>query len=230
MKTITIQIKNMMCNSCVHVASQVLKKQNIEIIDIGLGYAILNAESKIDLSEVNEGLGWYDFELIRDQDEIFVNRIKTAVQDYLIKIGDIGSDQKLSEYLAKELAKNYFHLSKIFSQQTNETIEHYFIELKINKVKNLIKQGELNHSQIAYSLGYSSIQYLSNQFKKITGLSLSEYRKLWEMKMNLKPYSDTQVILDELIGDVPLDCAKGVTCARLNNNNRTNQIKVPVAA
>lgn len=180
MKTITIQIKNMVCLRCVHVVKQILHDLNISFTEVDLGYATLNIDPFPDFDLINEKLEVLDLGLICDQNELLIAEINKAIHCYMENISWIGHRQKLSDYIAKEVARNYHQLSKVYSRYSGITIEQYFIDLRTNKVKELIRQGDLNLSQIAITVGYSSIHYLSGQFKKYTGMSLSDYRKSWE--------------------------------------------------
>jgi YesN/AraC family two-component response regulator len=83
-----------------------------------------------------------------------------------------------SDYLSDKLGHSYAYLSKIFSEKAGTTLEKYIILVRIERVKELIGYGELTLSEIAYMMGYSSVQYLSNQFKQITSYSVSEYKQL----------------------------------------------------
>ena len=100
---------------------------------------------------------------------------------------------KLSAFLADQLARNYFSLTKLFRKSENKTIELYTIEGKIERVKQLLREGELTLSEISYRLGYSNVQHLSNQFKKIVGSSVSQFKE------NLSLSAQSAVRLHQLI-------------------------------
>ncbi|MEQ9289580.1 MAG: helix-turn-helix transcriptional regulator [Cyclobacteriaceae bacterium] len=180
MQTITIQIKNMVCPRCIHVVKEILSNMDVPFTEIDLGYATLKTENFPDFDLIDQKLQALDLGLVRDQNEVLVTEINRSVLYYLENISSLSRKQKLSDYISLELARNYHQLSKIYRKYTSNTIEQYFIELRTNKVKTLIKLGDLNLSQIAITVGYSSIHYLSGQFKKYTGMSLSDYRKNWE--------------------------------------------------
>ena len=96
-----------------------------------------------------------------------------------VESGNLETDDtSLSDYLAKNLAKSYANISRVFSKKEEITIEKYFIRLKIEKAKELVEYGNQSFSEIAYQLGYKNLQHLSRQFKQITGMSMSEYQKL----------------------------------------------------
>lgn len=183
MKTFTIQIKNMVCPRCIHVVKQILTDLGVKYEEVDLGYAVLASDQPLDLDELNERLEVLELGLVRDTNEELVTKINAAIYDYLENISRLSQTLKLSEYISQQVARNYHQLSKVYSQYSGETIEQHFIELRTNKVKELVKQGKLNLSQIAVDVGYSSIHYLSGQFKKFTGMSLSEYKKQWEYSL-----------------------------------------------
>jgi AraC-like DNA-binding protein len=173
----------MVCPRCIHVVKQILAELEIKYLEVELGYAVIAADQPLDLDTVNQKLETLDLGLVRDQNEVLVTEIDMAIHDYLENISLLSQKRKLSEYIALELGRNYHQLSKIYSQFKGETIEQCFIALRTNKVKELIKQGKLNLSQIAVNVGYSSIHYLSGQFKKYTGISLSQYKREWEASL-----------------------------------------------
>lgn len=180
MQTITIQIKNMVCPRCIHVVKQILSEMDIPFTEVDLGYATLKTESFPNFNLIDQKLKALGLGMVRDQNEVLVSEINKTILYYLENISTLSKKLKLSDYISQELARNYHQLSKIYRRFTGNTIEQYFVELRTNKVKGLIKQGDLNLSQIAITVGYSSIHYLSGQFKKYTGMSLSDYRKSWE--------------------------------------------------
>ena len=174
----------MVCPRCIHVVKQILTDLGIEYSGVDLGYAVLVAGQPLDLELINQRLEALELGLVRDSNEVIVTEINKAMHEYLDNISLLGQKHKLSEYISQQLARNYHQLSKIYSQYRGETIEQYFIELRTNMVKELIKQGKLSLSQIAVNVGYSSIHYLSGQFKKFTGKSLSQYKKEWEESLS----------------------------------------------
>jgi AraC-like DNA-binding protein len=127
--------------------------------------------------QIEEKLREYGIEIIQDPRSMFVQRIK----DVIIEM--INSDNKLpsakfSDYLAQRLNHSYGHISKIFSEVTFTSIEHFIIIQKIEKVKHLITNGELTLSEMSWQLNYSSVQHLSNQFKKTTGITPTAFQRI----------------------------------------------------
>lgn len=171
----TLYIKNMVCSRCKSVVNQVMQKLKLQVVDIQLGEVEILIDENTDLSNLANLLAVEGFELILDREEQLTTQIKALLLEYLEKIEFI--QVKLSDFLATKTDLNYTYLSKIFSKVENITIEKYFILLKIEKVKELVSYGELTLSEIAYQLTYSSVQALSNQFKSVTGLTVSEFKE-----------------------------------------------------
>lgn len=176
-KTTTLHIKNMVCPRCVMVVRQTLEELGFEILEVELGQAVVQVDESISLDRVEEKLKEYGFELIRGRNQQLVEQIKTLLIRYIEESEQSEDSPKLSDYLAKELHQNYSSLSSAFSESQDTTIEKYLIHLKIERVKELLSYGEMTLSEIAYRLNYSSVAYLSNQFKKITGMSVTDYKK-----------------------------------------------------
>jgi AraC-like DNA-binding protein len=129
-------------------------------------------------------LSQYGFEIIIDKDLILVNQIKQAVIELIHYMNNMNSVVRKSEYLVEKLGKSYSHLSRIFSKYEPLTLEKYIILQKIERIKNLILQNEYSLSEISYMMDYSSVQYLSNQFKKLTGYSVTEFKNNPQKKIN----------------------------------------------
>ncbi len=173
-----LYIKNMVCMRCKMAVKSEFEKFGFHTIAVQLGEIEIE-EDTIDTAiiELDKGLENLGFKIINDKETIMVEKIKTSIIDVVFnKNNSINSN--LSDYLAQSLSTEYTTLSAIFSKNNKLTIEQYFIEKKTERVKNLIREGELNISEIANLLNYSSVGYLSNQFKKITGLSPSRFKQL----------------------------------------------------
>tara|TARA_R110002020_G_scaffold426552_3_gene635952 strand:- start:663 stop:1229 length:567 start_codon:yes stop_codon:yes gene_type:complete len=170
-------IKNMVCDRCIKVLSSELKAENIELLEIELGRVKLNAinsEVKGKLISILENNG---FLLIDDLDQQLVEQVKVKLIK-LFQILPLEMKGKLSEYLARNLHKDYSKISKVFSANEQTTIEKYFIKLKIEKAKELMQAKELNFTGISQLLDYNNLTHLSNQFRTETGMSLTEYKSL----------------------------------------------------
>jgi AraC-like DNA-binding protein len=174
----TLQIKNMVCDRCITTVRQILKEAGFTVQSVELGKAEIAEEPPSEkLESVSGKLEEQGFELIRDEESILVEKIKACLINYLDHLEEQEDPQNVSEYLAERLHHNYSYLSSHFSSETNTTVEKYLILLKIERVKELLSYRQMTLSEIAWKLNYSSVQYLSRQFKKITGLSVTDYNK-----------------------------------------------------
>lgn len=122
------------------------------------------------------------FELVTDKEKILVEEIKVAIIELIHDSNNNNSLVRNSEYLVDKLDYSYQHLSAVFSKHEDYTLEKYIIKHKIEKVKELVEYDEMTLSEIAFQLGYSSTQYLSSQFKAITGYSVTEYKSNPQLK------------------------------------------------
>lgn len=173
----TLYIKNMVCNRCIRVVREELQKLGLRIHRVDLGEVTLSDKKNFDLKKVQSVLELNGFELIEDKRVRIIEQIKLAILnlvqlDYSVEPLKMNS----SEYIAGELGHDYHYLSSLFSSVENVTIEQYIILQKIERVKELLKYGELTLSEIAFKMGYSSVQHLSTQFKKVTGLTPSYFK------------------------------------------------------
>ncbi|HLR25970.1 MAG TPA: helix-turn-helix domain-containing protein [Fodinibius sp.] len=175
----TIMIKNMVCDRCISTVRQILEDLDYRVEDVRLGKAVIQENlSKKDLTQIEEQLQKSGFDLIREPEAALVEEIKTQLIAYLQQLEESRDElPKLSEYLSRQLHRNYSDLSSRFSDFEETTVEQYFIHLKIERVKELLSYGEMTLSEIAYELNYSSVSYLSNQFKKVVGMSVTDYKK-----------------------------------------------------
>ncbi|MCX8532393.1 helix-turn-helix domain-containing protein [Chryseobacterium luquanense] len=173
-----IFIKNMVCGRCISAVSNIFDEFDIKITNISLGEVETDSEiSEKDIDSLENRLLETGFERIKDISQQLVDKIKNLI---IIKIGKLDVDENflLSKFLSSELNKDYSSLSKTFSQNENITVEQFFILQKIEKVKELLLYNEFNLTEIAGKLGYKSVQYLSSQFRSITGFTPTEFKKL----------------------------------------------------
>ena len=172
----TIQLKNMTCSCCIHLIRKELDLDGVVIHDIRLGVIMLSADpKKISWKKIETILENYGFEIIRDKEKVLVEQIKQAVIE-LVHHSTYNAMVRNSDYLVERFGMSYPYLSSLFSKHETTTLEKFTILHKIEKVKELIEYGELTRSEIAYMMGYSSVQYLSTQFKSVTGVSVTAYR------------------------------------------------------
>lgn len=182
MKSVTLYIKNMVCNRCIMVVQNEMDKQGLEVKNIKLGEVVLERElSNEEKNTLGKKLTQLGFELIDDKKSRIVEQIKNIIID-LVHHQENDIKSNLSEIISSKLHHDYNYLSNLFSEVEGITIEKYFIAQKIEKVKELIVYDELSLSEIAFRLNYSSVAYLSNQFKKVTGLTPSHFKHVKEDK------------------------------------------------
>lgn len=178
----SIFIKNMVCNRCIMVVQSELEKLNLDVNTVSLGRVDLNAPLQQDeKNKLKNALLPLGFELIDDRKSRIIESIKNIIID-VVHHQDSEIKINLSDLLSGELRLDYGYLSTLFSEVEGTTIEKYFISQKIEKVKELLVYDELSLSEIAHRLNYSSVAYLSNQFKKVTGLTPSHFKQIKEQK------------------------------------------------
>jgi AraC family transcriptional regulator len=176
-------IKNMVCDRCKMAVKQELEKASIAFNALELGeVALAGPPTQQQLEAFRSGITALGFELIEDKTARIVSAIKSAVIAFIRENDPKNRKLKFSAYLADKLNKDYNYLSSIFSEIEGTTIEQYLIHQKIEKVKELLVYDELSLSEVAHELGYSSVQHLSNQFKKVTGLTPSHFKQVKENK------------------------------------------------
>jgi AraC-like DNA-binding protein len=177
-----LYIKNMVCDRCKKTVTTILCDLGIEHKPVYLGEVHLNKPIDKSLKEkLSSRLSTEGFELIDNRKSRLIEQIKSAL---ISQIQNEYPDKRisLSKFLAQQLNHDYSYLSSLFSSVEGKTIEHYFIQQKIEKVKELLVYDELTLSEIAYKLGYSSVAHLSNQFKKETGLTPSHFKTIGSAK------------------------------------------------
>jgi AraC-like DNA-binding protein len=173
----TIYIKNMVCPRCITAVSNILQELEIPFISIKLGEVELS--STLDLKKklgLSINLQKSGFNLINDRKGQFIEQMKNLVIDKIHHSNE-ELDIKWPEFISSKLNLDYKYLSSLFSSVESITFEQYIINQKIERTKELIVYDELTLSEIAFKLNYSSVAYLSNQFKKVTGMTPSQFKK-----------------------------------------------------
>lgn len=169
----------MVCPRCIKVVKEELDKLGYKTTIERLGLARIEySGNHPDMKEIAQILEQNGFELLVDKNAKIIDNIKTLIIDLIYQDRLEEMNTNLSDYLVQKLNHDYSFLSTLFSSVESITIEKYFILQKIERVKELLIYNELTLSEIAYQLGYSNVQYLSNQFKKITGMSPSWFKSL----------------------------------------------------
>lgn len=168
----------MVSQRCKLAVKAELEKIGLCYVNVGLGEVEVNVRINPEqLVQLKSALMQIGLELIDDTRLILVEKIKNAV----IEMVHYSEDQpkvNFSDYLSDKIKRDYTYLANVFSETTSNTIEHYIIAHKIEKIKEFLVYDELNVTEIAYKLHYSSVAHLSNQFKKETGLTPTEYKNL----------------------------------------------------
>lgn len=167
---------------CKMVVKSELDKLGLHYTAVELGEVeVKDKVSKEQLDQLSIALKLTGLELIDDNKKILVEKIKTLIIE-LIHYSDEQIKINLSDYLSQKLNHNYTYLSNLFSEVKGTTIEQFYLANKIEKVKELLVYDELNLTEIAWKLHYSSVSHLSNQFKKMTGLTPSHFKNLKHKK------------------------------------------------
>ena len=176
----TLYIKNMVCPRCIKVVREELQVLGHDVRNVILGEVTVSGTvGDKQLGQIRKTLEDNGFELIEDRNARVIERIKHAVlklvqNDYEIKPIYV----KASEFISKEVGPDYHSLSTLFSSVENITIEHFIILQRIERAKELLKYDEMTLSEISYKLGYSSVAHLSSQFKQVTGMTPTEFKKM----------------------------------------------------
>lgn len=183
MDTTVLHIKNMVCPRCIKMVRQVLEHKGQEVMDIALGNVTLKGVlNNTQTESIAKALQEEGFVLLDDRKLQVVEGIKNIIVE-TVHYGELDElNENFSTLLSQRMQKDYHLLSKLFSEIENTTIEQYIIQQKIERVKELLVYNELTLSEIAYKLGYSSVAHLSGQFKKVTGLTPSQFKQLKEDK------------------------------------------------
>lgn len=170
-------IKNMVCPRCIMAVRQILDKMHTPPESVLLGEVVLDQKmTKRQLQQFAAELEKLGFELLDDERRKIVEKIKNLLVSKLQE--PIEDHFSISKYLKKHIFKDYSHISRLFSEVEGITIEQFFILHKIEKAKEYLSYNEERLQQIAALLGYSSSQHLSAQFKKITGMTPSQFKAL----------------------------------------------------
>ena len=168
----------MVCIRCQMVVKSELEKLGLHYVDVKIGEANIIGEILPEqLEQLDRALRKSGLLLMDNKRSILVEKIKTAIIE-LVHYTEEQITMNLSDYLSEKLGYDYTYLANLFSEVKGITIEKFYLTHKIEKVKELIIYDELNLTEIAYKMNYSSVAHLSNQFKKFTGLTPSHFKKL----------------------------------------------------
>ncbi len=174
-----LYIKNMVCRRCKMVVKTEVENLGLRLVTIELGEVVIE-EKELTIEQQNKlttALNNVGFQLIDDKQSKLIEQIKTFIIG-IIHYQQQQPQKNFSELISKHLHHDYSYLSNLFSQVEGITIEQYIIHQRIEKAKELLIYDEQSLSQIAFDLGYSSTAHLSNQFKKLTGLTPSKFKQI----------------------------------------------------
>lgn len=177
-----LYIKYMVSTRCKLAVKEELKKLGLHFVIVDLGeidiMENINEEQREELKTALLGVG---LELMDDKRAILIEKVKNVITD-MIHFSDELPKINYSEYISEKLNFDYTYLSNIFSEVKGMTLQQFIIIHKIEKVKELLAYNEYSLTEISYKMNYSSVAHLSNQFKKITGLSPSQFKQLKEKR------------------------------------------------
>lgn len=172
----------MISNHCKLTVKEELKKLGLHFVMLDLGEVDIMEELSVEqLEQLKTALLNSGFELMDDKRAILIEKIKNTIIE-LIHHTEATIKINFSEFLSKKLKYDYTYMANLFSEVQGSTIEQFIISHKVERIKELIMYGELNMTEIAWNMNYSSVAHLSNQFKKVTGLSPTHFKKMKDKK------------------------------------------------
>lgn len=176
----------MVCPRCIEAVEEGLRKNDMQWSSVELGRVMLTkAPDEKQLNDFSEYISGRGFELIQQNKNALVSDIKSALILYLEGVESGGETGNISDCLSKRLHKNYSYLSDLFSETTGQTIERYYIKLRAERAKELLQADKMQIGEIALTLGFSSSQHFSAQFKKVTGQSPGTWKKSHQSRKGL---------------------------------------------
>lgn len=178
-------IKGMVCNRCITVLTDEFSKLGLHVSSINLGEVTLKESDEVPVDEqtIKGVLQKNGFDLLYDKNQQLINQIKHVVERGIQEQFETGNPVKFSRLISQELHKDYDSLSALFSLTQGATLEKFIISRKIEKVKEFLAYTDKSLTDIAYTLGYSSVAYLSRQLKEHTGFGSSHYKKIRQDKL-----------------------------------------------
>lgn len=187
MEATVLFVKNMVCHRCILAVEDILKGSAIPFSQVLTGEIHLSEDITPEQNDLlHAKLGKIGLELINNRMSSMIEKIKQLViKKARNEVDEKEIKTKLSSFLSQHLHHEYTYLSSFFSSVEGRTIENYFIEQRVEKVKELLVYKEMTLSEIAFEMEYSSVAHLSNQFKKITGLKPSHFKQVGSQKRKL---------------------------------------------
>jgi AraC-like DNA-binding protein len=184
MQTMKLYIKYMVSNRCKILVKESLKDLGLHFIVVELGVVeIMETLTKPQLESLKAVLNESGLELMDDKRAMLIERIKTVIIE-MVHHSDELPKSNFSDFISDKLDHDYTYLANLFSEVQGTTIEQFIIAHKVERIKELIIYDELNVTEIAYKMNYSSVAHLSSQFKKVTGLTPTHFKQLKDKKRN----------------------------------------------
>jgi AraC-like DNA-binding protein len=179
-----LHIKYMVSNRCKIAVKEELKKLGLHFIVVDLGEVEVMENITVEqMEQLKIALQKSGLELMDDKKAVLIDKIKSIIVE-MVHYNDEPIKKNFSEILSEKLHHNYTYLANLFSEVQGTTVEHFIISHKIERIKELIMYDEMNLTEIAFKMNYSSVAHLSNQFKKITGLSPTHFKQLKDKRRN----------------------------------------------
>jgi AraC family transcriptional regulator len=174
-----LHIKNMVCDRCKKVVREEMEKLGFSLNHVELGVVETREEPDSDqIKLIKQMLEDNGFALLDDRKETLVEHIKTLVIEEIQYLkGNKPAQMNFSDYLSQKTGYDYSYISNLFSTEAGQPIEQYIIAQKVEKIKEWLSYNELSLSEMAWRLSYSSAAHLSNQFKKVTGMTPGEFKR-----------------------------------------------------
>ena len=174
----TLLIKGMVCKRCITVLRSSLEALPVSVENISLGKVTVSGfESSSALQGIEEAIRSLDFELVESKERKLITEIKKIISETINRQVPGDARMKISSLLAEKLNMSYDSLSSVFSKEEGITIATYIIYQRVAKIKEYLASTDLSLTEIAFLMGYSSVFHLSRQFKELTGINASDYRR-----------------------------------------------------
>lgn len=168
----------MVCIRCIMIVKQEFEKLGVHCREVVLGKAVVTEiPTSEQIEQIRKALSDAGLELLENKKSILVERIKNVIIE-MVYHTDIPIKSNFSDHLSAKLDLDYTYMANVFSELEDTTIEGYIIRQRIQRAKELIRYNELSLTQISWKLNYSSVAHLSNQFKKVTGITPSHFKSL----------------------------------------------------
>ena len=177
-----LHIKNVVCQRCIATVEQILSSEKIPFSKVDLGYAYLDRPlSSDELKKLRSAFEKVGFKILEGRNQKIANNVKSVIIE---EVYSDFSDRKLSDFLAARIPYDYSHLTGIFSETEDQTIQQYYHSVKMERAKELLDYDELSITEIAEKLGFSTPAYFSTAFKNFTGTTPSQFRNLPKKSRN----------------------------------------------